>query len=317
MHTYSLSGYGSMIADSRRIHAYECAMRQIVKPGAVVVDLGAGAGVFALLACRLGARKVFAIEPGNIIQLAREIARANGFDDRIEFIQRVSSDVSLPERADTVISDIHGVLPLFQEHIPIVVDARQRLLAPGGALIPQTETIWMAVAEAPEQYGTLAGAWDHHYGLDMRAGRRFATNTVSKTRVERDQLLVEPECWTTLDYTRVDNPNVRGSMTWTVSRAGTAHGLVAWFDATLAHGVRFSNAPGEPEMIFGQAFFPLSKPVRLAAGDVVSVGLEAKLVNGDYVWRWNTRLREEDFEQSTFSGMLLSLDHLKKWRASH
>ena len=77
-------------------------------------------------------------------------------------------------------------------------------------------------------------------------------------------------------------------------------------------------------MIFGQAFFPLAKPVRLAVGDIVSVSLEANFVNGDYVWRWNTRVCERassthviaDFKQSTFSGVLLSLDQLKKWQAS-
>jgi protein arginine N-methyltransferase 1 len=325
MHEYSFAGYGSMMADSGRIRAYEGAIRQIVKPGAVVVDLGTGSGILALLACRAGARKVFAIEPANIIQLAREIATANGYADRIEFIQRVSTEVTLPERADAIVSEIHGVLPLFQEYIPTVVDARQRWLSLDGAMIPRDETIWAAIAEAPEQYNRLVGPWNQNHGLDMSAGRRFATNIWCKSRVEPEQLLVEPARWATLDYASIVSPDIRRGMSWSANREGTAHGIVAWFDAVLAEGIGFSNAPGTLDMIFGQAFFPLSQPVQLAVGDMVSVDLQAKLVNGDYVWRWNTRVEsgtnpaqvKADFKQSTFFGVLRSPEQLTKWRGSN
>jgi len=71
-----------------------------------------------------------------------------------------------------------------------------------------------------------------------------------------------------------------------VAKSGTAHGLSIWFDATLAPGIQFSNAQGLPELIYGQAFFPLSAPVSLAPGDTVSVTIQAFLVSGDYIWRW-------------------------------
>src|SRR5438128_2452160 len=83
----------------RCTRAYESAIRQVVRPGSVVVDIGTGSGILALMACRSGARKVFAIEPADVIQLAREIARANGYADRIEFIQSHSTAATLPERA--------------------------------------------------------------------------------------------------------------------------------------------------------------------------------------------------------------------------
>lgn len=324
MHEYSVTAYGSMLADTRRVQAYETAIRRIVKPGAVVIDLGTGSGVFALLACRAGARRVFAIESGDIIQLAREIAQANGCANRIEFIQGASTEVTLPERGDALVSDIRGVLPLFEEHIPAIVDARRRLLSPGGALIPRCDTIWVTVAEAPEEYGRIVGPWGRCLELDMRAGEKFATNSWCKVRIRPEQLLLEPQCWATLDYSTIGSPDVRGAMTWVADRAATAHGLVAWFDAVLADGVRFSSAPGEPEMIFGQAFYPFSTPVPLTAGDIISVDLQAKLVNGQYVWRWDTRVMEggdrkrlrAEFKQATFYGTVRSSERLRKWRES-
>ena len=59
---YSIADYGAMIADDVRMGAFVRALRQAIKPGAVVIDIGTGTGIFALLACRFGARRVYAIE---------------------------------------------------------------------------------------------------------------------------------------------------------------------------------------------------------------------------------------------------------------
>ena len=79
--------------------AYAAALRRVVKPDSVVMDLGCGPGLFALLACKLGARRVYAVEPENVVGLAREAAAANGFADRIEFFEKFSTEIMLPEPA--------------------------------------------------------------------------------------------------------------------------------------------------------------------------------------------------------------------------
>src|SRR5438105_13764263 len=109
---YSIKGYGAMVADGFRTDAYCEALRRAVKPGSTVLDIGTGTGIFALLACRFGARKVYAIEPGDVIQVARETAVANGFGDRIQFIQAYCEKVELHQRADLIVSDLRGVLPV-------------------------------------------------------------------------------------------------------------------------------------------------------------------------------------------------------------
>src|SRR5262245_26248087 len=117
---YTISMYGFMIADNARMDAYVEALRRAVKPDSIVVDIGAGTGVFALLAGRFGARRVYAIEPADAIQVAREIAAANGYADRIEFIQKLSTEVTLPERADVIIYDLRGMFTFMGRHITCV-----------------------------------------------------------------------------------------------------------------------------------------------------------------------------------------------------
>src|SRR5258706_10546934 len=147
---YSVNGYGEMIADQVRMDAYVSALRNAITPDSVVLDIGTGPGVFAVLACKFGAKRVYAIEPADAIQLAREFSAANGCSEKIVFFQDLSTRVSLPERADVIISDLRGVLPFFQQHIGSIVDARRRFLAPRGVLIPQLDSLWAAVVKAPK-----------------------------------------------------------------------------------------------------------------------------------------------------------------------
>ena len=92
-----------------------------------------------------------------------------------------------------IISDIGGVLPWFQQHIPSIADARRRLLAPGGALIPQRDVAWAAVVEMRDLYGRQTGAWDDNgFGFDMEAARRIVINTWNQGRVTPDNLLTDP-----------------------------------------------------------------------------------------------------------------------------
>ena len=144
-----------MFTNAARINAYAAALRDAVTPKSIVVDIGAGTGIFALLACRYGARSVYAIEPDDAINLAQEMAAANGYSDRLTCIQSLSTKANLPERADVIVSDLSGILPLFRQHIPAIIDARNRFLAPGGVIIAQQDHLRAAVIEAPENYRKL------------------------------------------------------------------------------------------------------------------------------------------------------------------
>jgi type I protein arginine methyltransferase len=322
---YSIADYGAMISDKVRMDAFVQALRDATKPGAVVVDIGTGTGIFAMLACRFGARRVYAIDPEDAIEVAREIASANGCADRIEFIQAMSTRVTLPERADVIISDLGDMLPWYRRHIPSIVDARARFLGPGGVLIPQRDVAWCAVVEAPDLYAKRSRAWDANgFGLDMSAARRIVVNTWSHGRVTSDNLLTDPARWATLDHTVVEDPDVNAHLRWTVTRSGTGHGLSLGFDRTVADGICISNAPDAPEstrhVVYGTVFLPWLTPVVLAEGDIVTVDLNATLIREDYVWTWNTRVLDRGpsgaekaaFQQSTFYGMPLSNVALRK-----
>src|SRR5688572_2766349 len=223
---YSVNFYGQMLADAPRMDAYAAALRRTVKPDSVVMDLGCGPGVFALLACKLGARRVYAVEPENVISLAREAAAANGFADRIEFFEKLSTEITLSEPATIIISDLRGVLPWFQQHIPSIIDARARLLAPGGTLIPGRDFVFASLVEAPKRYEEIVAPWvSNQFDLKLSAGASRITNTWRKTRIEADELLTEAVCCKTLNYYELNSADLDAEISWRAARSGTAHGI--------------------------------------------------------------------------------------------
>jgi len=317
---YSLAEHWQMLADHVRGAAYEEALRRSVGSESTVLDIGTGTGAFALLACAFGARHVYAVEYDDSIEVARTLARENGVIDRITFIRGLSTDVSLPEGVDVIVSDLRGVLPLHGRHLPSVADARRRFLNPGGVLIPRSDTIWAALLQSAETYRALVAPWREGGRFDLEPARRLAVNRWSKIRAMPDQLLGGPQPWVTLDYARIDEANVAGDLHVTVQKPGVAHGWCLWFESTLVDGVAFSSAPGQPELIYGNGFFPLTDPVAVDAGDVVSLSLQANLVGNEYVWRWATVVREGGeagatkaaFNQSNFQAAPLSVDELSR-----
>ena len=107
-----------------------------------------------------------------------------------------------------------------------------------------------------------------------------------------------------LDYSVIDSPNVEKTVVLEALRDGTAHGMTMWFDSVLTPGVTMTNAPGEPELIYGQLFLPFESPLTLRVRDRVTIDLAVRLVNNDdYLWRWNVAVNGAPrFRQSTFFG---------------
>jgi protein arginine N-methyltransferase 1 len=321
---YSVAQFGEMMADKVRMDAYAQALRDCVRADSVVLDIGTGTGIFALLACKLGARRVFAVEPSDAIQVARELAAANGCAGRIEFFQALSTRVALPERASVIVSDLRGVLPLHGGHLDAIADARRRHLAPGGVLLPRGDSLWAALVQSEREYRRVNVPWTEGVeGIEMRSVSSLVANQWWRAEVAPQALVSAPACWARIDYASVDSADVQGEATLVAAQSGTTHGFCMWFDAQLSDGVRYSNAPGAGELVYGRAFFPWLRPVRLEVGDQVRLRVQARFAGGDYLWTWNTTFRDgagavrADFRQSTFLGSPLVPGRLGRQSPSH
>ncbi len=313
---YDVLAYAKILADPVRVRAYEDAIGATVRPGAVVVDLGTGPGIFALLACRAGAARVYAIDSDPIIGLARELARANACADRITFIEAGSRTIDLPERADVLVADVRGMLPLFGDGLVTMIDARDRFLRPGGAIVPMRDVMWAALADAPETWRLGCETWNaNSLGLNLTPARDIAAHELWRVVAGDGRLITAPQRWAVIDYDSMRSPSVSAALDWTIADACTAHGIMLWFEAQLSEGVSFSTGPEGPPLVYGRALLPWPQPVPCEPDTHVHVDLRADHVSDGYVWTWTSTIAAPGqtsmrFRQSTLHASLLSRGQL-------
>jgi protein arginine N-methyltransferase 1 len=298
--THTLAAHRTMLQDSVRTEAYADAIARTVRPEDVVLDLGSGSGVLAMVACRAGARRVYAIEQGHMADVAAMLIRANDCADRVEVIHKRSYDVELPERATVLITETLGNVAFDEEILHSVIDARKRLLTPDARLIPARVALAGAPVQVPAEYEREIASWSRPlHGLDFSLARTFAANQVRVIDLADSAILAPPLALLEIDLATVETPAISGAARFTIARDGVMHGFGAWFSATLAGGIILTNAPPLRTPSWRQALLPLEDPVPVARGDEVRLELDsADGVN----WRWRGSIAGKAFDQTTLFG---------------
>jgi protein arginine N-methyltransferase 1 len=271
--------------------AYHQAIARVLRSGDVAVSLGAGPGVLAILCARAGARRVFAIEPGPLARLARELVTANGVADRVEVFEEDPRSVSLPEPGDLLVTEEMGVLTLRDHRLPALLDARDRLLRPGGRVLPDRVEVWAAPVEAPEAWEAVIGLWLRPaYGLDLTRIGVVSRHEGHAVDLPADPLLTEPARFHVLELEGAPSAGFEAQRYLAIAREGTLHGVAVWFEAHAGGAPAFRMGPGSPLASAGLAFFPAPRPVPVAAGTRVGLILEAIAAGSTVHWRLAVRL---------------------------
>jgi len=280
-----------MLCDRHRVTAFRQAVKKAVSPGDVVVDIGTGTGLLALLAIEAGAARVYAIERGEIIVIARQIARQNGLDDRVSFIRGDSRQVEIGERADLVMGELIGSLGLDEDIITIFCDARERFLKPGGRLLPDS----LDLIVAPTEEGETQAAWKRDFesecGLDFSPFTELSQHRTLGLWADPDKLLAPGSALLRCDFHRDTPAILRGEVETDITRSGILTGWVSWFVARYRGLPFLTTRPPIDGSSWENVVFPTGDSVAVSAGDCVRL----KLRRDNPFWGWETQFGEGEW----------------------
>ena len=314
-----LDEHRQYLSDRIRTSLFRRAIGAVIEPGDVVLDLACGTGVLGLLAMKAGAARLYQVDVTPMIQVARDLARANGCGPTAIGIRAASARARLPELVDVVIADqishfgIGGGMP------EIYNDARRRLLKRGGRTIPRRVELFAAPVNFPAMWQVVS-FWDKKpAGLNMDPAHVTAFNTGYPTEDIPRRMLGRPARMFTFDLTELTPEHLHGEAEVEVTVPGVMHGLSGWFVAELAPGINMTNSPFAKRRINRRAaFLPIERPLALRIGDRLKITMG--IVPAQTMLSWvvivsNSKGEEKArFVHSTLKGMLLVPEDLAKTR---
>jgi type II protein arginine methyltransferase len=279
----------SMMNDAARNAAYSAAIAAVVRPGDLVLDIGTGAGLSALLSARAGAGLVVSCEAEPIVAaVAQQIVAENGYEEQVRIIANASTSlrvgVDLPAPADVLVTEIFDCALLGEGVLPTLAHARRELLAPGAALIPHAARLWGQLVDSEELYSR--NQVSTVCGFDLTAFEQLRSLEYFSTYLNtyRHRRLSEPFALADFDF-RAEQPAEPYQVSVPIVADGTCHAIVLWFELYLAPGITLSNGPEQAGTHWRQGVQTFPSPRRCASGDkldlTASHDLERVLVTID------------------------------------
>lgn len=279
-----------MLLDRVRVDAYARAIAAVVRRGDVVLDIGSGSGVLAMLAARAGARRVYAVERTGAIALVREHLAVNQLGHVVEPIRADLADLTaLPEPPRVIVAELLGhFAPAEQSHK--VYRLARRLAADGAVMIPSSYQLVFAAAR-PRGLAADLAALDDLHGLRMTAITERLRRRVGSTRLAADELLGPEQRGTAI--ASADELPTSFTGTAEVAVDGPVTAIAVSFVATLAPGVELSSAVGAATTHWVQTVFPLEPALPARAGDVLAIELTPRIALDSGTWTWQVRCGDE------------------------
>ena len=268
-----------MMNDTVRNDAYENALKSALQKGGVVLDIGSGSGLLAMMAARHGASKVITCEEVSMVaEKAKIIIERNGFADQIQVINKLSNNLvvgqDLVERADILVTEIFDNGLLGEKAFLAIEHAKNNLLKPNAQLIPAGARVYAMCIESNEIYKNHRV--DTISNFDLSPFNQFSTYNYIGYHLSKTNYRALSTVMPIFDF---DFQNIPGNeskqIEFEIIESGNCHAVVFWYELQLDKNTIISTAPHLPQLsCWKQAVQLLTKPQILTKG--ISFNLVAK-----------------------------------------
>lgn len=284
-----------MLSDRPRMAFYHDAITRHIKPGQRVIDLGTGTGILAAFASRCGAAKVYAIDHSTIIEQAKELAKVNEIKN-VEFVEQHSMDFELQQPVDVIIHEQIGDFLFDEAMVPNVCDLRDRLLKPGGLILPSQFELFCEPICLNDDY-RIPYIWELNnvHGFDYSSLVRSRPQNPEYYRLASCDLKMvkhfvgEPEPLVEVDLhtIQIDTVPLEIKVTREVKRAGKVDGLAVFMQARVDDDMVLSSSPLDAGRAPHWGFRILRLDLaEVRVGEILEVTLMVKDWTDPDTWRW-------------------------------
>ncbi len=263
-----------MMNDPVRNAAYEKALKSALKNGGVVLDIGSGSGLLAMMAARAGATRVITCEEiPHIAAKATQIIEENGYADTIQVLNKLSTKIvvgqDMPERADILVAEVFDDGLLGECAFETIEHARKHLLKPDAQIIPCGARVFAVAIESQELFENTRV--EKVSGFDLSAFNEFSSKGFSGYYLEKikHRVLTEPLEIFNFDFKNIPDPE-SVALEFKILHSGHCHAIAYWFELKLDNDTVISTAPGLPRLsCWRQAIQVFERTQKLTEGSIL------------------------------------------------
>lgn len=267
-----------MLNDEKRNTAFERVLRRAITPETIVLDIGSGTGLLAMMAARAGAKETITCEMvPQLAELARDTVALNGLADRIVTLDKKSTSLvigrEMMHKANLLVTETVDCGLLREGIVPSIAHARANLLTERAQIVPCGATVYAMVVESPRLLHLNCA--QTAAGFEVSLINRYATAHYFPVRLAAFEYRALTDPFEVFHFDFANGAIVPEQKTITVrgKHDGVAQCIVFWFSMQLDEQTSISNEPGSTTH-WEQALQCLNNEFAVSSGDTLTIHAE-------------------------------------------
>lgn len=267
-----------MLNDERRNAAFQQALTNAVTPNTIVLDIGSGTGLLAMMAARAGAKETITCEMvPQLAELARDTVALNGLADRIVTLDKKSTSLTIGNqmvhKANLLVTETVDCGLLGEGIVHSIAHAKANLLTEDAQIVPSAATVYAMVVESPRLRNlNLAHT---AAGFDVSLINRYATANYFPVRLDAFEYkpLTDPFEVFHFDFANETIADEHKTITVRAKHDGVGQCIIFWFSMQLDAENSISNEPRSTTH-WEQALQCLDRETTVRIGDRLVINVE-------------------------------------------
>lgn len=267
-----------MLNDVKRNAAFQRALTNAITPETIVLDIGSGTGLLAMMAARAGAKETVTCEMvPQLAELARDTVALNGLAERIITLDKKSTALTIGHemihKANLLVTETVDCGLLGEGIVPSIEHARANLLTDDAQIVPCAATVYGMVVESPRLRNLNCA--QTAAGFDVSLINRYATSHYFPVRLDAFEYTALTDPFEVFHFDFANGPIAaeRKTITIPAKRDGIGQCVIFWFSMQLDAENSISNEPGSTTH-WEQALQCLDKAIPARAGHEVVLNAE-------------------------------------------
>ena len=280
----------AMISDSVRTRKYLEALDKVLNKDSIVLDLGAGTGIFSAFALMKGVKHVYAVEEtASALEIPKILQRMGiRSEGRFSLIRSNSADAKFPRTVNVVVSELFGNDPLGEGMMATLAEIVARVDVENTVFVPGSFEVFAEIIDV--HTGAAHHRLKAYAESNKPASKDFYDRFLHAARNELDFSslsfpihLSESEfisCSNAVSLGKVslklfsDEDILFGKHEMSVTLDAAVPVLMLWFRVKLVDGVTVSSRCGSPDFALHWS------PILIPLNDKVNSGDKLRLEHG-------------------------------------